>query len=116
MYMAPPRDPTPDEASQLIRYQGGYWGDPGRASYVYNFLPLRPSEYHPGSPVAIRRLPKDYQAMTTAMGHWDPNPDASVDDGSQWWILEDESVSAAGPSIIFPGKTDFRRIVWEREK
>jgi Lipocalin-like domain len=24
--------------------------------------------------------------------------------------------SAAGPSIIFPGKTDFRRIVWEREK
>jgi hypothetical protein len=24
--------------------------------------------------------------------------------------------SAAGPSITFPGKTDFRRIVWEREK
>ncbi len=24
--------------------------------------------------------------------------------------------SAPGPSIIFPGKTDFRRIVWEREK
>src|SRR5580704_7480626 len=92
MYMAPPRDQTPDEASQLIRYQGGYWGDPGRASYVYNFLPLRPNEYHPGSPVAIRRLPKDYQAMTKAMGHWDPNPDASVDDGSQWWMLEDESV------------------------
>lgn len=92
MYMAPPRDPTPDEASQLIRYQGGYWGDPGRASYVYNFLPLRPSEYHPGSPVAIRRLPKDYQAMAKAMGHWDPNPDASVDDGSQWWMLEDKSV------------------------
>jgi hypothetical protein len=30
--------------------------------------------------------------MTKAMGHWDPNPDASVDDGSQWWMLEDESV------------------------
>jgi lipocalin-like protein len=24
--------------------------------------------------------------------------------------------SAAAPSILFPGKTDFRRIVWEREK
>ena len=24
--------------------------------------------------------------------------------------------SAAAPSIVFPGKTDFRRIVWEREK
>jgi hypothetical protein len=23
--------------------------------------------------------------------------------------------SAPGPSIVFPGKTDFRRIVWERE-
>jgi len=24
--------------------------------------------------------------------------------------------SAPAPSIVFPGKTDFRRIVWEREK
>ena len=24
--------------------------------------------------------------------------------------------SAPGPSVVFPGKTDFRRIVWEREK
>jgi hypothetical protein len=24
--------------------------------------------------------------------------------------------SAPGPSMLFPGKTDFRRIVWEREK
>jgi hypothetical protein len=26
------------------------------------------------------------------MGHWDPNPDASVDDGSIWWMTEDDSV------------------------
>ena len=26
------------------------------------------------------------------MGHWDPDPDASVDDGSRWWMLESESV------------------------
>jgi lipocalin-like protein len=24
--------------------------------------------------------------------------------------------SAPAPGIVFPGKTDFRRIVWEREK
>jgi hypothetical protein len=24
--------------------------------------------------------------------------------------------SAPGPSILFPGKVDFRRIVWQREK
>jgi hypothetical protein len=26
-------DPTPDEASQKLRYQGGYWGNPGNAYY-----------------------------------------------------------------------------------
>ena len=50
-------DPTPDEASQKLRYQGGYWGNPGNAYSSYNFLLLRPSDYHPGSPVAIRRPP-----------------------------------------------------------
>lgn len=92
MYIGPPRDPTPDEASKLARYQGGYWGDPGSAYYLYNFMRLRPDEYHPGNPVIIRRLPKDYVAMTKAMGHWDPDPNASVDDGSHWWMLEDETV------------------------
>jgi hypothetical protein len=24
--------------------------------------------------------------------------------------------SVPGPSIVFPGKTDFRRIVWQRER
>jgi hypothetical protein len=92
MYIGPPRDPTPDEASKLARYQGGYWGDPGSAYYLYNFMRLRPGEYHPGDPVAIRRLPKDYVTMAKAMGHWDPDPNASVDDGSHWWMLEDETI------------------------
>jgi lipocalin-like protein len=33
--------------------------------------------------------------------------------------IEDDKLfieSAPAPSIVFPGKTDFRRIVWEREK
>ncbi|MDI1346601.1 MAG: ethylbenzene dehydrogenase-related protein [Pseudolabrys sp.] len=93
MYIGPPRDPTPDEASKLARYQAGYWGDPGNAYYVYNFEALRPAEYRgPEQPVHIKRLPKDLAALQKAMGHWDPSPDASVDDGSRWWMTEEDSV------------------------
>jgi cytochrome b subunit of formate dehydrogenase len=92
MYIGPPEQPTPDQASQLARYQAGYWGDPGTPAYVYNFEALRPSEYKDGQPVHIKRLPKDLAATVKAMGHWDPDPDASVDDGSRWWMLESESV------------------------
>jgi hypothetical protein len=90
-YIGPPRDPTPDEASRVARYQGGYWGDPGNAYYSYNFAALRPEEYH-GQSIAIKRLPKDYLAMSKKMGRWDPDPDASVDEGSHWWMLEEESI------------------------
>jgi cytochrome b subunit of formate dehydrogenase len=92
MYIGPPRDPTPAEASKVARYQGGYWGDPGNAYYVYNFEALRPSEYHDGQPVHIKRLPKNLAATQKAMGHWDPDPDSSVDDGSHWWMTEEETV------------------------
>jgi len=91
MYIGPPTEPTPEQASQIARYQGGYWGDPGNAYYVYNFMPLRPDEYHGGA-VPIRSLPKDYVATNKAMGRWDPDPDSSVDDGSQWWMFENETV------------------------
>jgi hypothetical protein len=102
MYIGPPRAPTADEASQLARYQAGYWGDPGNAYYVYNFEALRPSEYKAGQPVHIKRLPKDLAATQKAIGHWDPDPDASVDDGSHWWMTEDESIpySAADDAKI----------------
>jgi cytochrome b subunit of formate dehydrogenase len=92
MYIGPPEQPTPDQASQLARYQGGYWADPGNAYYVYNFEALRPSEYHAGQAVHVKRLPKDLAATEKAMGHWDPNPDSSVDDGSVWWMTEDDSI------------------------
>ena len=92
MYIGPPRAPTENEASQLARYQAGYWGDPGNAYYIYNFEALRPSEYKPGMPVHIKRLPKDLAATQHAMGRWNPDPDASVDDGSRWWMTEEDSV------------------------
>lgn len=92
-YIGPPRGPTPDEASRVARYQAGYWGDPGDAYYVYNFEALRPTEYKPGQPVHIKKLPKDLAAMQKLMGRWDPNPDASVDDGSHWWMMEEETIA-----------------------
>ncbi len=92
MFIGPPTQPTPEQASQQLRYQGGYWGDPGNAYYVYNFDLLRPSEYKAGQPVGVKRLPKDLAATVKAMGHWDPDPNGSVDDGSHWWMLESESV------------------------
>jgi cytochrome b subunit of formate dehydrogenase len=92
MFIGPPTEPTPDQASQLQRYQGGYWGDPGDTPYTYNFKLYRPSEYKEGDPVEILRLPKDYQALNKAMGAWNPEPGGSADDGSKWWMFLDETV------------------------
>ncbi|HEV2955246.1 MAG TPA: ethylbenzene dehydrogenase-related protein [Xanthobacteraceae bacterium] len=92
MFIGPPTEPTPEQASQQQRYQGGYWGDPGDTPYTYNFKLYRPSEYKEGDPVEILRLPKDYRAMNKAMGTWNPELGGSVDDGSKWWMFLDESV------------------------
>jgi hypothetical protein len=93
MYIGPPREPTPAEASRVARYQGGYWPDPGTAYYVYNFEALRPTEYREGQAVPIKRLPKDLAALQKAMGHWDPDPNGSVDDGSKWWMTEADTIA-----------------------
>ena len=90
-YIEPAREPTAAEASKVARYQGGYWGDPGNAYYVYNFAALKPEEYK-GGPVEIKKLPKDLDALKKAMGKWDPNPDSSVDEGSAWWMFEKDTV------------------------
>jgi hypothetical protein len=92
MYIGPPREPTPAEVSRVARYQGGYWPDPGTAYYVYNFEALRPSDYREGQPVGIKRLPRDLAALQKGMGHWDPDPNGSVDDGSVWWMTEENSM------------------------
>jgi cytochrome b subunit of formate dehydrogenase len=92
MYIGPPRTPTANEASQLNRYQAGYWGDPGDTPYTYNFKLYRPSEYKEDTPVEILRLPKDYRDMNRRMGKWNPEPGGSADAGSTWWMFPDESV------------------------
>jgi cytochrome b subunit of formate dehydrogenase len=92
MYIGPPRAPTANEASQLNRYQAGYWGDPGDTPYTYNFKLYRPSEHKEGTPVEILRLPKDYTEMNRKMGKWNPEPGGSVDIGSIWWMFPEETV------------------------
>ncbi len=115
MYIGPPRAPTEKEVALVNRYQAGYWGDPGDTPYTYNFALLKPSEHH-GGPVPILRLPKDYVAVTKAMGRWSDDPDSSVDDGSKWWMFLDETVPYSPeadaaipvgtiiPSVLITGK------------
>ena len=65
-YIGPPREPTADEAAQRARYQGGYWNDPGKAFYSYNFGFEGPGGY--AGPVKPRRLPLDAAATMKMLG------------------------------------------------
>ncbi len=89
-YFDTPREPLPDEAAGQARYQAGYWNDPGRAFYSYNYKSEAPGGYR--GPVGVYRLPKDWKATVAALGHYDLNPDSSDEEGSRWWMMEDESV------------------------
>ena len=86
-YIGPPREATADEAAQRARYQGGYWNDPGRAFYSYNFGFEGPGGY--AGPVKPRRLPVDPAATMKALGPFDEkNPDSVHDEGTMWWMTE----------------------------
>jgi cytochrome b subunit of formate dehydrogenase len=90
-YFGPPRDPTPAEASGKARYQGGYWNDPGRAFYSYNYK----MEVGHRGPVQLLRLPRDLAATVEALGRFDLDPDSSDQEGARWWMTEAESVPYA---------------------
>ncbi len=89
-YFEAPRKPTPDEAAGKKRYQAGYWNDPGRAFYSYNYKGEPPGGYR--GPVKVYRLPKNWKATVAALGHFDLNPNSSDQAGARWWMMEDESV------------------------
>jgi hypothetical protein len=90
-YIGPPREATADEAAQRARYQGGYWNDPGRAFYSYNFAFEGPGGY--AGPVKPHRLPLDAAATMKALGRFDEkNPDAIYDQDTSWWLTEATSV------------------------
>ncbi|XBO40480.1 ethylbenzene dehydrogenase-related protein [Alsobacter sp. KACC 23698] len=114
MYIGPPKDPTPDEAARRARYQGGYWPDPGKGIYSYNFPFEGPGGYK--GPITPKRLPKDLKAFQAAMGPVDiKNPDSSDPEAAVRWMWEDESepysaeadakipVGAILPGVILSG-------------
>jgi cytochrome b subunit of formate dehydrogenase len=86
-YFDAPRDVTPAEAAGKARYQAGYWNDPGRAFYVYNYVGEPPGGYR--GPVKVQRLPKDWRATMAALGNFDFDPDSSDEEGARWWMMTD---------------------------
>jgi cytochrome b subunit of formate dehydrogenase len=89
-YFGPPRDPTPAEAEGKARYQAGYWNDPGRAFYSYNYAGEPPGGFR--GPAKIQRLPKDWKAINAGLGKFDLNPESIDEEGSKWWMTEAETV------------------------
>lgn len=89
-YIGPPREPTADEAAKRARYQGGYWNDPGRTFYSYNFGFEGPGGYT--GPITPKRLPTDPAATMAALGRFDPkDPNLIHDEGTRWWLTEADS-------------------------
>lgn len=90
-YFDVPRDTTPAEAAGQTRYQAGYWNDPGRVFYSYNYAGVPPGS--PSGPLKLQRLPKDWKATVAALGKFDLNPDSSDAEGARWWMMtETETV------------------------
>lgn len=87
-YFGPPRDATSGEAAGKARYQAGYWNDPGRAFYSYNYT----MEVGHRGPVQLQRLPKDVAATVAALGRFDLDPDSSDDEDARWWMTQAETV------------------------
>lgn len=90
MYFSTPREPNEAQAAGKGRYSAGYAADKGSSFYVYNYKKKAGSNYQ-GSVEALR-LPKDHKAMAAKMGTIDLSVEAIDDEGSQWWMFEDESV------------------------
>ena len=88
-HFGPPAEATSDQVEGKFPYRGGFAADPGTANYADNFEPDEPKAY---SKVVIpRRLPKDLDAMTAALGKIDPDPDHGEGDGARWFMTEMES-------------------------
>ena len=82
-YIGPPREPSADEAAYRARYQGGYWNDPGRAYYSYNYK-FFPKGYQ--GPLEVLRLPKDWKKTQDALGTINLDPNSSDDERGSWSI------------------------------
>jgi cytochrome b subunit of formate dehydrogenase len=90
-YFDVPREVTPAEAAGKSRYQAGYWNDPGRVFYSYNYEGEPPGGFR--GAVKVKRLPKDWKATVAALGKFDLNPDSIDTEDARWWMMtESETV------------------------
>ena len=69
-------------------YKGGYAPDPGAANYSDNFAGVADRN----SVITPRRLPRDFRAVTTALGQVDLDPDHGDSEGARWFMKDAESV------------------------
>ncbi|ASP35350.1 hypothetical protein CHH27_20655 [Labrenzia sp. VG12] len=90
MYFSTPKAPNEAQAAGKGRYSAGYAADKGTSFYVYNYKKKAGSDYQ--GTVDVRRLPVDYNDISSKMGAIDLAIEATDDPGSQWWLFEAESV------------------------
>ncbi|WP_269584629.1 ethylbenzene dehydrogenase-related protein [Roseibium sp. Sym1] len=90
MHFSTPTAPSEAHVAGKARYSAGYNADEGTSFYVYNYHKKSGSDYL--SSVDAKRLPKDYKATAAKMGTISLSVKAMEDEGSQWWMFEDESV------------------------
>jgi cytochrome b subunit of formate dehydrogenase len=86
-FIGPPYDPSKDEQAYKARYQGGYWNDPGRAFYSYNYK-FFDKDYK--GPVEVLKLPKDWKKIQDQLGKFNLDPNSSDDENGRWNMFENE--------------------------
>jgi hypothetical protein len=112
-FIGPPIDPSKDDQAYKARYQGGYWNDPGRAIYSYNYK-FFPKDYK--GPVEVIKLPKDWKKTQDQLGKISFDPNVSDDENGRWNMFEDEvesytkeadakiPVGTVMPGVLISGK------------
>jgi cytochrome b subunit of formate dehydrogenase len=112
-FIGPPYDPSKDEQAYKARYQGGYWNDPGKAIYSYNYK-FFDKNYK--GPVEVLKLPKDWKKTQDQLGKVSFDPNFSDDEGGRWNMFEDEvepytkeadakiPVGTVMPGVLIAGK------------
>lgn len=90
MWFGTPLEPSEAQVAGTKRYSAGYGADEGKSFYVYNYKKQSGSDY--GGTVDVLRLPADHVKTASLMGHVDMSIEATDDEGSQWWMFDNESV------------------------
>ena len=90
-HFGPPLAPTPMQLRNIVPYRGGFAPDPGSANYSDNFV-IDADDSGGARLIAPRRLPGDLAATLAAMGEVDIDPNHGENDGSRWYMTEDESI------------------------